>query len=270
MALGSSYSNNNNNNNKKDNSPEVYSPISFKNPEAECDPSHLSFSFWKCMLKVSISPMIQNAGGQYPQYDHENQGSAFLTHDRARMLYSEITEFLKDPNAYNNMGVPSGATKLISISNGKEFGVNSPVLVIREINGETGTIESSYMYQFKKNYKAIRNFNENDQSYDECYYEDLEIYTFLDMLEQFYKGASLATAYTVLHADRFNETKLQNKLDMLMDAAGIERSIPNRGSNGPAKSFFSMSKTGQENAEVGSVKTPTEQTTIDELAKMIE
>lgn len=269
MALGSSYSNNNNNN-KKDISPEVYSAITFKNPEAECDPSQLSFSFWKCMLKLSISPMIQNSDSQYPQYDHDNQGTAFLTHDRARILYAEITEFLKDRNAYNNMGVPSGATKLVSISNGKEFGVNSPILVIREINAETGAVESSYMYQFGKNYRSIRNFNETDQSYDESFYEDLEIYAFLDMLEEFYKGASLARAYTVLHANRFNDVKINNKLDMLMDAAGIERSTPNKAFNGPAKSFFALGKSGQESAETGISKAPTEQTTIDELAKMIE
>lgn len=268
MALGDAKPNNFNNNNDKDRKqPQVFCPINLKNSEAECDPSELSFAYWKNMLKVAISPMIQNSNSPYPVYDHQNQGTIYLNHDKARMLYAEIKEFMKDPNAYNNMGVPSGASGLVSISNGKEFGVSSPILVIRKINGETGQVESSYMYQFKRNYRSIRNFDETNQNYDTFEYENLEIDAVLTILETFIQSVSYALAYSVISATQYDTSRINTKLDLLMDKAGIPKM--NKAYNGgESKSFFNMNKEGNNNADIG-ITAKTEQTTIDELAQMI-
>ena len=266
MALGdnSTFSNNNN---KDKFQPTVYCPILLKNADAKIDPSEISFSYWKNLLKISISPKIDNDSNPYPVYDHKNQGSIHLNQDKARMLHSEIELFLKDPNAYNNMGVPSGTSGLISISNGKEFGVDSPIIVIRKINPETGAIESSYMYTFKTNYNAIRNFDENTQKYDTFNYAELEIYTFMNILKTFYESMSYAMAYTFINANQYNDSRYNTKLDLLMDKAGIERK--QKASPGGNKSFFDMSNAGANNAAADVAKGETEQTTIEELANMI-
>ena len=55
MALGDGASNNYaNDNNKKYEDPTVYSPVALKNPESNIDPSRLSFSYWKNLLKIII------------------------------------------------------------------------------------------------------------------------------------------------------------------------------------------------------------------------
>ena len=266
MALGDTYNNNNNNERFQ---PTVYCPIKFKNSESEKDPSELSFSYWKNLLKIAISPMITtDTNTPYPTYDYKNQGVVHLTHDKARLLYSEIVEFLKDPDAYNNMGVPSGSTGLISISNGKEFGVNSPILVIRKINQETVCLESSYMYQFKTNYTSVRNFDENNQKFDTFNYEQFEIYAFMDILKSFYESMSYAVAYSFINANQYNDSRYNTKLDLLMDKAGIERK-QKASSGGSGSSFFSMNA-GNNNAATDSIQNSKhEQTTIEELENMI-
>lgn len=270
MALGDSY--NKKNNGKERYQPTVYCPIQLKNPDASCDPSELSFSYWKNLLKVGISPKKQEENVAYATYDHDNQGCIYLNHDKARILYSEITEFLADPSAFNSRGVSTGSNGLITISNGKEFGVETPVLVIRKVDGESGTVTSSYMYQFKTDtYKAIRNFDETNMKYDTGSYEYIEIYTFLDILKSFYESMSYAVAYSVLNANQYNDSRMNTKLDLLMDKAGIERqskgSSPAR-NNG--RSFFNnMAKEGSTAAATEVSKTKSEQTTIDELAKII-
>ena len=266
MSLGDTTNNNNNERFQ----PTVYCPIKLKNTECEKDPSELSFSYWKNLLKISISPMITgDTNTPYASFDHKNQGTVHLTHDKARILYAEIMEFLKDPDAYNNMGVPSGATGLISISNGKEFGVNSPILVIRKINQETGCVESSYMYQFKTNYASVRNFDESTQKFDRCIYEQIEIYVLMDILKSYYESMSYSTAYTVINANQYNDSRYNTKLDLLMDKLGIERKQPKASSGGYNSSYFNMNN-GNNNAEAGNIQNSRhEQTTIEELENMI-
>lgn len=271
MALGdNNFNNSNNGNNNNDRyQPTVYCPIKLKNPESEKDPSEMSFSYWKNLLKIAISPMIQNDGSSYPTYDYKNQGTVYMNQDRARILYAEIEEFLKNPDAYNNMGVPCGSNGLISISNGKEFGVNSPIIVIRKINQETGYVESSYMYQFKTNYAAVRNFDENTQKFDSFVYEQIEIFIFMDILKSFFTSMSYAMAYSVINANQYNDSRYNTKLDLLMDKAGIERK--HRGSSGgQGSSYFNMNNAGNVNAATDSIQNSKhEQTTIEELENMI-
>lgn len=272
MALGDKNNSGYNNDNDQFT---VYSPMSFKNPDAECDPSELSFAYWKNLLKVTISPMKQDADSKFPVFDHDsnNQAKFFLNHYRARMFKKEIEEFLEDPNAYNNRGVVNDNNGFISISNGKEFGVSSPILVIRKVNAETGQIESSYMYQFNnKSYKSIRNFNESDQTFADHTYEDIEIYALLAILDTFINSMTYAQAYatgnTVSKRVAYN---MENKINLLLDNAGIDYSRKGGNAyNGKAsKSFFAMNKSGQNAAETGIVEAA-KQTTIDELASMIE
>jgi len=264
MALGNlnqNYNNSTEDNNKKNYDPTVYSPIQFKNPNG-IDPSMLSFSFWRNMLKISISPKMEpKPGDKYDVYDHKNNISIHINHMKARILYDEIKEFLKDPNKLNNVGVPSGVSGLITISNGKEFGINSPVLVIRKLD-ENGNVTSSYAYQFNNNdyYFGIRNFNEKTLKYDTIDYPNLELLTFMDILKSYYESSSYAFAYSVVDSLKFDNSRINTKLDLLLDNAGIKRQ-----GNSNGKSFF------QRSSELDSDSVPTSRSTsLDDLASELD
>lgn len=239
MALGNMNQNFNKNqdNNKKNYEPTVYSPVQFKNPNG-VDPSELSFSFWNRMLKISIAPKRESKpGDKYDTYDHENNISIHINHMKARILYNEIEEFLKDTNKINSIGINSGAFGLLTISNGKEFGISSPVIVVRKMD-EGGKILTSYAYQFNANdyYNSIRNFDEKTLKYDTMGMPNLELIVFQDLLRSYFESANYASAYTVIDSMKFDVSRINTKLELLLDNAGIKKS----GAPG-GKSFFQRS-----------------------------
>lgn len=263
MALGNmnkNYNSGNQDNNKKIYDPTVYSPVQFKNPLG-VDPSMLSFSYWRSLLKISISPKLDpRPGDTYDTYDHENGISIHINHMKARILYNEINEFLK--GKLNSVGIPSGASGLITISNGLEFGISSPVLVIRKMD-EDGKITSSYAYQFNANdyYKSIRNFDEKSLDYEEVPCPNIELLVFQDLLKNYYEAANYATAYTVIDSLKFDNSRINTKLGLLLDNAGIKKQDKNGG-----KSFF------QRSSELDSNNAPSSrnQTTLDNLASELD
>lgn len=217
MSLGETY--NNNNKDKSKSSPVVYSSYKMSNTESKVDTTGLASSFWNNMLKISITPMKENEGKW--TFDQDNEISVYLTHTKARILFLELQEFLANPQAYNNMGVTTGAG-LISISNGKEFAVNCPCLVIRKLSSE-GVVESSAAYQFKEDYhKSIRNFDEKTLDYDAIMYNNLEINQLMTLLETYYEAMTGAIAYSVIDQSKYNNSRINTKLDSVCDKLGIE------------------------------------------------
>lgn len=218
MALGDNV----NNQNKRNYSPVVYSQYRMSNTESVIDPTNLSTTFTNNMLKISIAPKKTTAGDNI-EWDHENGISAFLTHTKARMLYNEIETFQANPNAYSNLGVVSGAG-LISISNGKEFGINNPVLVIRKLDSSTGKVESSFAYEFKTEYNYyIRNFDESTADFDKIYDASLELEQIKTLLKTYYEAMTGATAYSVIDNMKYDTSRMNTKIDLISEKLGIEK-----------------------------------------------
>ena len=260
MAMGSY--NSNANNNKKNYSPSIRSNYSMSNTEAKIEKTGLSISYWNSMMKISI-PVLEQRGDRF-EYNEDKGIAIYLTHTKARMLAYEIEQFLKDKNAYNNAGVNS-SDGLISISNGKELGLTSPCLIIRKINPDNGQIVSSIAYEFKTNYHyAIRNFNEEDSSYDNAYYEDLELLQLKDNLEQYYISMTNAMAYSVIDCSKYDMSRLNTKLDSICENLGIEYKRGGKSSG----SFFSNSN----NSSSDSISTNSKfiNSTISELEDEFE
>jgi hypothetical protein len=238
----------NQDNNKKDFRPMYYSPVKMKNPNSPVDPSELSFGYWKGLLKISISPKIENSPQDYVTYDHKNNIEVFINHTKARILYSEILTLMENPDAYKSVGINSGSTGLISVCNGKEVGVPGFVLVIRKLD-PNGTVVSSYMYQFNQNYHySIRNFDENTLKYDKSFYDDIEIHEFLDVLKNFYENVGGYNAYSVLDAERFEVSRVNTKIGLMMDKLGIPK-YEGKNGGGNNKSFFDLANQGGQFAE---------------------
>lgn len=279
MSLGNGGNNNfttnsSADNNKRDNSPQVYCPILFKNPDAPSDPSELGFAYWKNLLKISISPKLDfKEGDKYVQYDHTNNAAIYINAMKAKIFAKEIREMLANPGQLNSVSVPSGSTGLITFSNGVEYGLDNYVLVIRKLD-ENGKVNTSYSYNFqgKNYYTAIRNFDEVTLSYDKKYYELLEIEWFIELLEEFSKAQNYAVAYTVVDAMKYDVTRLTNRVESIMEKLGIQNSYKSNSRQNSGKSFFDTSNNAAKQSQTtdagyGSVSNTT---TLDAIANELE
>lgn len=221
MSLGDFSNNSNYNNNKKQYSPRVYSQYKMSNTESNVDATSLSPSFWNNLLVLSISPKKDTKDGSIA-FDHDNAATIYLSHTKARLLYDEICVFQQNPDMYSNVGVSSGSG-LITLSNGKEYGVNCPLLIISKINAETGEIESSYAYQFKEDYHyTIRNFDKNTSEFDKIYNNSVEIEQLKTLLVEYYKAMTGAYAYSVIDNMKYDISRINTKLDSCAEKLGVE------------------------------------------------
>lgn len=231
MALGDNYNKSNTNNNKNY-SPTVYSVYKFNNAESKIDPTTLAPSFWNGMLKLTIAPKKETNNGEIA-FDYDQSVSMYLTHTKARLLLEEIEEFQKNPDVYKNVGVSSGSG-LISLTNGSEFGVNSLLLVIRKLNAETGQVENSIAYEFKQEYHyTIRDFDESSVDFSKVFYDTIELEQFKTLLKSYYEAMTGAVAYSVIDNLKYDTSRMNTKLDLMMDKLGIERkgNYSNKSSN---------------------------------------
>lgn len=238
MAIGNNYDNNKE---KQFNSPTVYSNYKVSNTEG-FDPSALNFTFWNGMLKIGVSPLKSNPGDEI-QFDYENNVEIYLTHIKARLLASEIALFKENPSAYNNVGVntPKG---LISISNGKEFGITAPVLIVRKIDME-GKIEASFAYQFKSEYYfAIRNYDADTGAFDKIYNNNIELDMLENLLIDYYHSMNGAIAYSVMEYGKYKDTRTTNTLNSMAEKLGVDTKYKgNRSSSGQKpQSIFNSTK----------------------------
>lgn len=260
---------NNNNDGNNDFRARYFSPVMMKNENSQIDPSELSFTFWKNLLGIVISPKKDNTNTTYTQYDHDNNTKIYINHTRARILYEEMKKLKENPDAYNSVGVNSGTNGIITVCNGKEVGVAGFVIIIRKID-QDGTILSSFMYEFKRNYHyAIENFDETSLKYDKSYYDDIEYDEFMDLLYNYYTNASGFIAASVVDANRFNHDALYRNLTALM--ANFNLNPVSKGksgaSTGQQKSFFDMAKQGSQFASAPQAGVPERKSTsLEELA----
>lgn len=267
MALGD------NNNGKKYYEPLIYSPYGTSNVDG-VDPSALSYQFYNGLLKISISPMLPNAKpGDRKLWDTDNQISVWLTQSKAKILHDEILYALDHPDECNNGGVASGAEGLISFSNGKELGATSPCLVIRKIN-QSGEVMAVYAYQFKtEHHKSVRNFKpEAPSQYDTHMYPMLEIENLLNILEDYSRQISGATAYAVMNGMKYDINKMNTKFSLIMDKLGIEQSNYYNGRNSNT-SYFNGGNSNQNNQAPSNFMpspAPMESTSMDDLGAGME
>jgi len=272
MALGDGAANNySNDNNRKFEDPTVYSPLNFKNPDATVDPSRLSFSYWKNLLKIIISPKLEERpGDKFTQYaDAKSSGAIFINSMKAKMFHDEIVYMLNNPGTVNNVGVPSGATGLISFCDGKEYGVPGYLLVIRKLD-EEGNTQSSYVYQFNTGnyYNTIRNFDETTAKFTKHAYDMVEIEAFLQLLLNFASNQDYAIAYTVVDASKFDNSRMNTKLDLLLDNFGLKARGNNSNNATPGRSFFNNNNGGGSSDDTAS--SSLRKTSLESLAEELE
>ncbi len=222
----------------------VYSPYRFTNVEG-VDPSKLQITFWSGMIVLSIAP-IKNSNGDKIEFDYDNQISVYLTHTKAKMLSEEIRYLLSNYDSCNNVGVDSGSDGLVVFHNGKEFGVDHPVIAIYRINKD-GVVTSSCAYEFNTSYHySIRNFNNNNSQFDRYYHDNLEIEQLLMILDEFVKCKTFAQSYACL--ETFNKTGQLAKMDTLLNHFGLAENKPNYSNRSNGTSYFNNKSSSNANS----------------------
>lgn len=267
MALGDTY----NNNEKKNYSPSVTSGYRFSNAESAIDKTALTFSFWNKLLKISIAPK-KEIESDVVSFDYDNAGSIYLSHTKALMLYNEIMIFLEDykaGNAPKNVGVPSGNEGLIYICNGEEFNADGPCLVIRKID-EKGHCTSTYVYEFRRNtHYTIKNYIEKTAEFDTNFYNELEIEQFANLLKSYYESMTMATAYSIQEAGKYDNSRMNTKLKIIGEKLGVDftKQSYNEKSRATNVSYFSNAKSTSESNSNGysGISSSYESGSIDDL-----
>lgn len=257
MALGDNY-----NTNRDDHfEPEVYSQYSMSNKDGVVDPSRLSVKFWKSLMKISIVPMLNNPTQEHI-WDVDNQISAYINHTKARELYEGIDRVLDKDNhpEIHSWGVPSSVDGLISFSDGKEVGLDTPCIIIRKIDQETGREISSYVYEFHcGHHYAVINFNPKDGGHDKVYLDSIEVEQFKELLKSYYISMTNATAYTVVSNPQFK--RISSKIDRIGEAVGIQGDSKTNYSSKRGTSYFNKDTSSNN----GELKQPTRSSTIDDI-----
>lgn len=228
MSLGSTY-NNNQGSNKNDPNVTVYSNYRMNNAESLIDQTCLTFRYWKQSLCIGIFPRKQTSGDEVA-FDMDNGITIYLNHTKARILKAEIENFLKDPVKYNGSGVSSGQAA-ITISNGLEYGKNTPVITIRKVNSDTGEVTSAFAYEFKTDFHfSIRNYTGNNFTTVHDDYKYIEILQMITLLDEYAKASTNAIAFTVRDQFKYVESRTFASLNSIAEKLGIE-TRSNNGSN---------------------------------------
>ena len=245
MSLGSTY----NNNQQQKSGPEVtvYSGYRMNNAESKIDATCMTFRFWKSNLCIGIFPR-KNTGNDEVAFDMDNGITIYLSHTKARILKHEIEGFLENPLANKSVGVPSGQA-LITISDGTEYGKETPMLTIRKI-GENGEILASFAYEFKRDYYfSVRNYNEKDGKYESVFgdYQNIELEQFITVLDEYIKASTNAVAFTVMDQRKYSNARTENKLDAIAAALGVDtaKSSNNGGRKYSGTSYFNNNNSSQ-------------------------
>lgn len=263
MALGDTY----NNNERKNYSPSVTSGYRFSNPESAIDKTSLSFSFWNKLLKVSIAPRKETEGDTIA-YDHENAGAVYLSHSKAYIFHKEIINFLdayKKGASPKNVGVSTGSEGLIYICTGEEFNANGPCLVIRKID-ENGKSTSTFVYEFKRDAQSVVNYSEKTTEFESNIFEFNEIEQLAVLLKNYYDSMTMAVAYSVQEANKYDNSRINTKLKIIGEKLGVDFQKPNndkgRSSN---NSYFTNAKPKSENQSYNGLNTSYETGSLDDI-----
>lgn len=205
----------------------------------------VGFSFWKGMLKLSISERIDNQGSN-PTFNE--LAYIHLSPTKARIFKEEIDKFMIDPS--RPRGVNSGSSEIqgviiIGAREGSTPETPRYFLLIGKVDA-TGKFVDRCELDFNFNYHSGLVFNDIGDSVDfeKEYYDDLEVRQLKTMLEEYCWSCNGATGYFSADIARYETARMENKIDDMVASMGIERksSRSNTGNNGGGynKSVFGM------------------------------
>lgn len=234
------------NNNDKQPVNVTYSPVSFANPEA-MDGSRLNIGYFNKLLQVTIQKK-NGTKNDYATYETEHPATIYLSITKAKILY-DLIKMMQEDDSIHNVCVETNKG-LITVHDGSEFGVNTPCISISTAD-ESGNV-STVVYQTKDHYhKGAFNYDMNDKSYKDQYFNSLEIEVFENVLLQYYNAATYAIAATVMEASMYKHNAIRNTINAIAEKVGVEFNSNSNGGGYNSKSQF-LNGNGNQSSSSGS------------------
>lgn len=222
------------NNNKQDNRPTVniYTPISFSNPESRVMDTRLSISYFNRVMVISIATRSNPGSNDYPTYDNDNAVSVYVSYHKAKILHDAIVDMLNDTSK-NNVCIEL-KNGLLKVSRGIEYGSQNYCISISYADREGHVNE--IVYETKATgYDAAYNYS--DGSFSSLSFPKFEIETLMMVLEQYYIASSYAIAATVRESSMYRDKFTQDTIKAIAEKVGVQ--ISNGKSNFNNKTFLS-------------------------------
>ena len=213
-------SNNQNNNQPMTN---TYTPIVFSNPDSKLFQSQFSISYFNRVMVVSIARKNTASNDDYPTYDRDNAIKIYISFTKAKILHDAILKLLND-KSINNVCIEGNRSNALKVSNGIEFGSETPVISIVYLasdNNSTGRTLSEICYQTKTNYEYKYNSDISTGRAESGAIATFELDTLLMVLEQYYYASSYAIAATIREANSYNERFKNDILKSIAEKNGI-------------------------------------------------
>ena len=225
---------NTNNNNQNQITNTTYTPISFANSESTIDATRFNISYFNKLMKISIAKR-NNVGSAdaYATYDNDNAVSVYVSYTKAKILHDLMVE-MKDNKKMNNVCIELNSG-LFKVSNGMEFGVNSPCFSI-SLGDQAGNITET-VYQTKADYYQGA-YNFKDGKFSTKSFENMEYDIFLMVLEQYYIASSYAIAATVMEASMYKRNTQYSLIRAIADKIGVQTATG--GGNNNSRNYNSM------------------------------
>ena len=221
------------NNNDKTPTVSTYSSIVFSNPESKIMASRFSISYLNKVMKVSIA-LRNNAGSndEYATYDSDNQVSVYLSNIKAVLLRDMLIKMKTDPTIHN-VCVES-KNGLLKIFDGAEYGVQNPCISI-SFADESGNI-TEVIYETKAHECA---YNYSNGEFSTEIFKNIEIDTFIMVLDQYYKSSSYAIAATIAESNMYRREAQNSLIKAIAEKVGVKPQSGNKQYN--SKTFLSES-----------------------------
>jgi hypothetical protein len=192
------------NNNDKQPVNVTYSAVGFSNPTGTVAQSKLNISYFNKLLKIGIANKNPSNNNGYDTYDNDNQASVYVSCTKARIIRDMIKIFIDGDHKEDMKNVAVELKNgLLMLSDGSEFGVDCYCIVIKAVD-DTGNVLTS-IYQIKNDYyEGIYNYYD-DKADDYCKYtlSNLELDSFICVLDEYIKASTYAVAATVMEASMY-------------------------------------------------------------------
>lgn len=262
MALGDAATQNKQSNNE----PTYFSRLRIKNPNTKLQ---IGFSYWKGMLKISISKEMP--GENYPTY--EECAYVHISPMKSLLLESEIKRFLSADatDVKAAYGIETGISEVRTIIVFKyENEGKDKVMIIGKVDPNGNLIQSfsflfnNALYNYSCEWKDFNKMNTlNKVSNPNADFDIL-----CTILSEFRKGAMGGIAYSVMDMQRFDYNSVVSKLTKIMSACGVNESgfsnngkQTGRGSN----SYFDSSNGFSQNSMTPPLSTETTYDNIEAI-----
>ena len=257
MALGD---------NKKQNYENTfYSRLKFTNYEAK---KMLSFAFWKGNLRVSINNIKDSATG----IEYEELSTIHLSPIKAQLLKEQLVAFrsLKDSaTTTKSVGIDTGIgeTKNFLAVGNKESSKNDDIqrtLCIGkvDINGnivECNTFDFNHQYHFGIEWTDVQSMKCTT-----TYQDNVELDLLIIALEEYVKAMTGAVAYSVMDMGRFDYSRINTKIELVMNKLGIESKSSRQASS---ESYFNKNGLGSGAASPENTnRARSQRTSIEDIA----